>query len=101
MERALGVVVLLGGCQLYVPIFAMVSCYSLSNSTFKVEGNKAESGKTGYVDFKRVVWHDSFRKLLASIRDPSKIGYSIECADGITRHIYPAILILSADYEEQ
>ena len=78
-----------------------LSCYSLSNSTFKVEGNKAESGKTGYVKFKHVVWHDSFRKLLASICDPSKIGYSIECADGITHHIYPAILILSADYEEQ
>ena len=77
------------------------SFYSLSHSTFKVEGNKAESGKTKYVDFKRVVWHDSFRQLLASIHDPSKIGYSIECGDGIVRHIYPAILILSADYEEQ
>ena len=77
------------------------SFYSLSHSTFKVEGNKAESGKTKYVDFKRVVWHDSFRQLLALIHDPSKIGYSIECGDGIVRHIYPAILILSADYEEQ
>ena len=77
------------------------SCCSLSNNTFKIEEDGAESGKANYVNFKRVVWHDSFRQLLASIHQRSKIGHSIECADGITHHIYPAILILSADYEEQ
>ena len=53
------------------------------------------------MNFKRVVWHDSFYELLDSIRIHSKSGYYIRCADGIVRHLYPAILILSADYEEQ
>ena len=78
-----------------------LSCCSLSNNILKIEEDGAEARKPNYVNFKRVVWHDSFRQLLASIHQRSKIGHSIECADGITRHIYPAILILSADYEEQ
>jgi hypothetical protein len=54
-----------------------------------------------YVNFKRVVWHDSFYELLDSIQAVSKTGLHIKCADGMTRHLYPVILILSADYEEQ
>jgi hypothetical protein len=53
------------------------------------------------VNFKRVIWHDSFYELLDSIRVHSKTGLHIECADEVVRHLYPAILILSADYEEQ
>jgi len=53
------------------------------------------------VNFKRVVWHDSFYELLDSIRIHSKTGFHIRCGDGIVRHLFPAILILSADYEEQ
>jgi len=67
----------------------------------KLEEEAEESGKRGYVNFKRVVWHDSFYELLDSIRVHSKTGYFIKCADGVVRHLYPAILILSADYEEQ
>jgi hypothetical protein len=91
----------LGGYQLYVPYMLLFQCCSLANSTLKIEEDAAESNKPKYVNFKRVIWHDSFRKLLTSIHELSKIGYSIECADGVVRHIYPAILILSADYEEQ
>ena len=72
-----------------------------SNNAFKIEEDAAESGKAKYSNFKRIVWHKSFYKLLASIRELSKIGYHIECADGEIRHIFPAIIILSADYEEQ
>lgn len=75
--------------------------FSLPNDAQKIEEDASESRKPGYVNFKRVVWHKSFYELLASIRELSKTGYSIECADGVVRHIYPAILILSADYEEQ
>ena len=67
----------------------------LSDDFFKVEGNKVDA------NFKRVVWHKSFLKLLESIHKLSKIGFKIQCADGVVRHVYLAILILSADYEEQ
>ena len=67
----------------------------------KVEEEAEESGKKGYVNFKRVVWHDSFYELLHSIRAHSKTGFHIKCGDGIVHHLFPAILILSADYEEQ
>jgi hypothetical protein len=73
----------------------------IDNNFFKVEEDASESGKKAYVDFKRVVWHKSFHELLATIRELSKVGYHIECADGIVRHLFPTILMLSADYEEQ
>jgi len=67
----------------------------------KVEEDAAETGKKGFVNFKRVVWHDSFHQLLDSIHARSKDGFHIQCGDGIVRHLFPVILILSADYEEQ
>ena len=81
-------------------IFAFSVLFILID-TIKLEEEAEESGKKGYVDFKRVVWHDSFKELLASIHAVSKTGTHIKCADGIIRHLYPVILILSADYEEQ
>ena len=72
-----------------------------SDTVFKVEEDAAESKKPGYVNFKRVVWHKSWYELIESIRQLSKIGCRVECADGVVRHIFPVILILSADYEEQ
>jgi hypothetical protein len=53
------------------------------------------------VDFKKVVWHEAFYKILESIEVYSKIGCWVECGDGVRRLIYPLILILAADYEEQ
>lgn len=72
-----------------------------SDVVFEIEEDAAESKKPGYVNFKRVVWHKSWYELLDTIRNLSKIGYSIKCADGVIRRIFPAIIILSADYEEQ
>ncbi|KAG2116966.1 hypothetical protein DEU56DRAFT_874124 [Suillus clintonianus] len=57
--------------------------------------------KKKYVDFKNAVWHTSFYQLLASVEKHSKTGYWFECADGIQCFLWPLILILSADYEEQ
>ncbi|KAG1890418.1 uncharacterized protein F5891DRAFT_1131709 [Suillus fuscotomentosus] len=57
--------------------------------------------KKNYVDFKNAVWHTSFYQLLASVVKHSNTGYWFECRDGIRRHLWPLILILSADYEEQ
>ena len=67
----------------------------------KIEEEAEESGKRDYVNFKRVVWHSSFYELLDSIQACSQVGFYIKCADGVIRHLYPVILILSADYEEQ
>ena len=72
-----------------------------SNTAFKIEEDAAESKKPGYVNFKHVIWHKSWYELLASIHRLSKIGSCVKCADGVVRHIFPIILILSADYEEQ
>ncbi|KAJ3509806.1 hypothetical protein NMY22_g16171 [Coprinellus aureogranulatus] len=61
----------------------------------------AESGKKGFVDFKRIVWHKGFELLLARLKQYASSGCSVPCGDGIERLIVPVILILSADYEEQ
>ncbi|KAF8427202.1 hypothetical protein L210DRAFT_3614939 [Boletus edulis BED1] len=66
-----------------------------------VPGDAAEDGKLSYTDLKRVVWHESFLKLLESIIELSKVGFAYKCFDEIIRVLYPIILILSADYEEQ
>ncbi|KAG9310133.1 hypothetical protein JVU11DRAFT_9748 [Chiua virens] len=60
-----------------------------------------EEGKLGYTTLKRVVWHESFLKLLEEFIEFSKSGYLHVCHDGIERWLFPIILILSADYEEQ
>jgi hypothetical protein len=67
----------------------------------QIEEEAGERGKTGYVNFKKVVWHEAFLKLLETIAGHSKAGYWFQCGDGIQRHLFPLILILSADYEEQ
>lgn len=54
-----------------------------------------------FVNLKCVVWHSSFLKILKSIATLSKTGFAHKCFDGIIRWLYPLILILSGDYEEQ
>ncbi|KAG1796452.1 uncharacterized protein HD556DRAFT_1431467 [Suillus plorans] len=60
-----------------------------------------EEGKPGFVNLKRVIWHEAFLKLLELVAQHSKSGYSHTCYDKIARWLFPIILILSADYEEQ
>ncbi|KAG1899028.1 uncharacterized protein F5891DRAFT_1190206 [Suillus fuscotomentosus] len=60
-----------------------------------------EDGKLNYTNMKRVVWHKAFIKLLESIILYSKTGFAHRCFDAIMRWLYPLILLLSADYEEQ
>ncbi|KAE9407194.1 hypothetical protein BT96DRAFT_963207 [Gymnopus androsaceus JB14] len=61
----------------------------------------AHSGKTDFVNFKNVVWHESTSKILESLVQYSKTGYTMQCGDDVQRTIFPYILIDSADYEEQ
>jgi hypothetical protein len=67
----------------------------------KVSEDASKTGQGGFADFKNIVWHTAFRRILKSIMAISKTGCWYKCGDGILRHLFPLILILSADYEEQ
>lgn len=67
----------------------------------QIDDGPGDKKKTAWVNFKRVVWHESMRKLFETIELYSKVGCWLECGDGVVRHIFPLILILAADYEEQ
>ncbi len=60
-----------------------------------------EEGKKGFTNLKRVVWHDCFWVLLEEFTKQYPLGHTTRCGDGVERTLYPVILILSADYEEQ
>ncbi|KAI6001643.1 hypothetical protein F5J12DRAFT_906480 [Pisolithus orientalis] len=59
-----------------------------------------EEGKTGYTNFKRVIWHTAFFQLLKKVVELSKVGYLHECYNKVLHWLFPLVLILSADYEE-
>ncbi|KAG1903419.1 uncharacterized protein F5891DRAFT_1127252 [Suillus fuscotomentosus] len=66
-----------------------------------VPEDQKHTKKKSFIDFKNAVWHNSFYQLLQSIELHSKTGYWFECGDQIRRRLWPLILILSGDYEEQ
>ncbi|KAJ7814538.1 hypothetical protein B0H13DRAFT_2242753 [Mycena leptocephala] len=65
-----------------------------------VDEDSKEKGKPAFANFKNVVWHTAFYKLLESLVIPAKVGDWMACGDGILRWLWPIILILAADYEE-
>jgi hypothetical protein len=67
----------------------------------QVKEDPKHSKKKSFVNFKNAVWHESFLKLLEAVIVHSKSGYWFECWDRVQRLLWPLILILSADYEEQ
>ncbi|KAH9910296.1 uncharacterized protein BXZ73DRAFT_58728, partial [Epithele typhae] len=60
-----------------------------------------EEGRLGFTALKRIVWHKSFHILLETFIKHAKLGYPVECGDGLLRVLWAIILILTADYEEQ
>ncbi|KAF9235747.1 hypothetical protein BU15DRAFT_77676 [Melanogaster broomeanus] len=66
-----------------------------------VKESQKDKHKPAFVNFKNVVWHKAFNVLLESIIKYVKTGFWFECADKISRLLFPIILILSGDYEEQ
>ncbi|KAH9172732.1 hypothetical protein EDB89DRAFT_2114096 [Lactarius sanguifluus] len=66
-----------------------------------VKEDPMERKKPTFVNFKRTVWHESFFVIIQSIVTHSKTGCWLECGDGVKRWLFPIVLILSADYEEQ
>lgn len=67
----------------------------------QVKEDKENKEKPSFKNFKRAVWHQSFLKLLEAIKYHSQTGFWIKCGDAIERLLFPFILILSADYQEQ
>ncbi|KAK0475391.1 hypothetical protein IW261DRAFT_1422226 [Armillaria novae-zelandiae] len=66
-----------------------------------VEEDPKHKGKLSWINFKRVVWHESFRKIMESVVEYSYTGYAFTLPhSGKTIVIYPFIFVLSADYEE-
>ncbi|KAJ7877138.1 hypothetical protein B0H13DRAFT_2235919 [Mycena leptocephala] len=65
-----------------------------------VDEDSKEKGKPAFTNFKNIVWHTAFYKLLESLVIPAKVGDWMACGDGIPRWLWPIILILAADYEE-
>ncbi|TEB18351.1 hypothetical protein FA13DRAFT_1822013 [Coprinellus micaceus] len=60
-----------------------------------------ETGKPEFIDFKRRVYHRAWEKILESLKKRAQTGDTVRCGDGIVRVLYPRVVILSADYEEQ
>ncbi|KAF8123980.1 hypothetical protein EV363DRAFT_1403462 [Boletus edulis] len=67
---------------------------TMDRSIDRFPGMRQEDGKLSYTDLKQC-------RLLESIIELSKVGFAYKCFDEIIRVLYPIILILSADYEEQ
>ncbi|KAF6755026.1 hypothetical protein DFP72DRAFT_1068157 [Ephemerocybe angulata] len=60
-----------------------------------------KSGKKTFVDFKRVVWHAAVEKILETLRKWAETGLFYVDAWGIERLLFPIILIIAGDFEEQ
>lgn len=67
----------------------------------QVKEDAGETKKKRFINLKRIVWHEAFEAILKSIIGPSEHGVFVMCGDNIRRWLFPLILILSADYEEQ
>ncbi|KAJ7099080.1 hypothetical protein C8R44DRAFT_642451, partial [Mycena epipterygia] len=65
-----------------------------------VKDDTQENNKPGFSNFKTVVWHAAFWKLLESLVHHSKVGSWTQCGDDLRRWLWPMILILASDYEE-
>ncbi|KAJ6518357.1 hypothetical protein DFH09DRAFT_1264672 [Mycena vulgaris] len=65
-----------------------------------VKDDPQENSKPAFSNFKNIVWHTAFYKLLESLAHASRVGDWTSCGDAILRWLWPRILILAADYEE-
>ncbi|KAI6032410.1 Sec63 Brl domain-containing protein [Pisolithus marmoratus] len=67
-----------------------------------VPEDAAEEGWLGYTNLKQTVWHESFVKLLGDVAQFSQTGYlHVSQYDKVEHWLFPVVLMLSADYEEQ
>jgi hypothetical protein len=96
----------MGGGQIvgWLPIvcFSIIT-HQLGTQLFyyQIKESEKDRNKPGFVNFKNAVWHESFYKLLESLITYSKTGFWFKCSDDVVCLLFPIVLILSADYEEQ
>lgn len=83
--------------SLFLYIYQLTDLTSYS----QVKKKAKEDGKTGYTTYKNVVWHEGVYEMLAELIQASHTGQAHMCGDDIMRILYPIILLLTADYEEQ
>jgi len=74
--------------------------FSILIALSQIQEDSGETGKKGYVNFKRVVWHQAFYEVLKSVEQYAKTGYTMTISD-FEKWMFPIVLIASADYEEQ
>ncbi|KAF8142946.1 hypothetical protein K438DRAFT_1784209 [Mycena galopus ATCC 62051] len=65
-----------------------------------VKEDANENNKQSFSNFKTVVWHAAFWKLLESLVHHAKLGSWTMCGDEVLCWLWPIILILASDYEE-
>ena len=61
----------------------------------------ANEGNKDFVNFKRVVWHAAFYEICKKIETYSETGCPCEIPGMGQKTLYPFIIMLVADYEEQ
>lgn len=67
----------------------------------KVKETSGQKGKTKFANLKRVVWHLAFKRILKRLCKIAVAGYYFKFPNGAIYRLFPFLLILSADYEEQ
>ncbi|KAH0834916.1 hypothetical protein J3R83DRAFT_10591 [Lanmaoa asiatica] len=72
-----------------------------SHHFMPVKETQKDKHKPGFVNFKNAVWHSAFLVFLESLIIYSKTGFWFKGLDDILQLLFPIILILSSDYEEQ
>ncbi|KAH6906920.1 hypothetical protein BKA70DRAFT_1372268 [Coprinopsis sp. MPI-PUGE-AT-0042] len=89
------------GTEKGYPVYAKIANLPSHIRNGKGIGGGHIVGWLPIVDYRRIVWHACFKVLLNSLRRYWVMGAKVKCGDKVTRHIFPRILMLSADYEEQ
>ena len=97
-------------CQLYV-----VNCHSTTHAQFQLiepdtcliqiedpsdPTSRSAAEKEEFAHFKREVYQKILKKVFRSLKQRSNYGEAHRCADGVSRILYPGILIESQDAEE-
>ncbi|KAG9086321.1 hypothetical protein FRC06_003156 [Ceratobasidium sp. 370] len=73
-----------------------------------VEGEESETGTTQFANLKCAVWHRAMESVLESIQSASRLGYAVNLTlaeqlglEGQRWRLFPIVMTISADYEEQ
>jgi hypothetical protein len=65
------------------------------------EAPEEEKKRQEYKNFTRIVYHSTWWEILKSLDTPEHYGAALKCGDNAVRVFFPAVYILSMDFEEQ